>query len=328
MLSTTRQEDAKRSAADNGMLSAICKAAADPLRLDVMRVLSNDSFGVQELAAIFSMAQPGMSHHLKILATSGLLVTRRQGNSIFYRRALLKGDAELDEFQTSLFQVIDSLPLAKEFTAKISRIYAERAERSRHYFEKNAAKFEEQQGLLCEVGQYLPNLTEILDLLDLPADAKVMEVGPGQGVVLKELAARFKKLVALDNSEEMLSLAKAKVWAKDGIEFVHGSLESFDAKGKRFDAILLNMVLHHMPSPVQALQKLRALVAPGRYLLIADLCSHNQEWTKDSCGDVWLGFDPQDLKDWALNAGFAEDQSLYLGLKNGFQIQLKLFHAI
>src|SRR4051812_32595799 len=83
-------------------LAAMCKAAAEPLRLDIMRVLSKDSFGVQELASILSVPQPGMSHHLKILFKSGLLVTRRQGNSIFYRRALLKGESDLNTFQASL----------------------------------------------------------------------------------------------------------------------------------------------------------------------------------------------------------------------------------
>lgn len=333
MATIARTNDLRRpeSLPAGGLLATICKAAADPLRLDIMRVLSKDSFGVQELATIFSMPQPGMSHHLKVLAKSGLLATRRQGNSIFYRRALRRSEGELHEFQASLFATIDTLPLADEYQIKIDRIYAERSSQSRSYFERNADKFEENQGMLCELSQYLPNLKEFLDLMELPRASRVMEVGPGQGLLLKELASRFDELVALDSSEEMLALTKGKVPLKDRITFIQSSLESYEPKGasdKGFDAVVLNMVLHHTSSPTQALQKLRRIVRPDRYLLIADLCSHNQEWTRASCGDVWLGFDPQDLKDWALSAGFAEDQSSYLGLKNGFQIQLKLFHAI
>ncbi len=37
-------------------LAAFCKAAGEPLRLNILRALSNDSFGVLELAHIF--AQP------------------------------------------------------------------------------------------------------------------------------------------------------------------------------------------------------------------------------------------------------------------------------
>ena len=73
-------------------LAALCKAGGDPLRLNVLRALANDSFGVLELAQIFAIGQSGMSHHLKVLAQAGLVATRREGNAVFYRRALPHGE--------------------------------------------------------------------------------------------------------------------------------------------------------------------------------------------------------------------------------------------
>ncbi len=320
---TTPEIPRKRS------LVSLCKAAADPLRLDILRVLSKDSFGVQELAGIFSVPQPGMSHHLKILFQGGLVVTRRQGNSIFYRRTLLKGEGGLDAFQTVLYQTIDASAINDEYVRKIAAVYKERSHRSRIYFEKNVDRFEENQGMLCEVSQYISNLKELLDLMELPKNSRAMEVGPGQGILLEELTKRFGKLVALDDSAEMLDFTKAKVTGKSAkIEFVNSSLEAYSAGTLTFDAVVLNMVMHHMSSPSRAFQKLGQIVSAKGYLLIADLCSHNQEWARESCGDVWLGFDPQDLSDWAKQTGFKEEQSSYLGLKNGFQIQLKLFSKV
>jgi ArsR family transcriptional regulator len=307
-------------------IAGLCKAASDPLRIDIVRVLSKESFGVQELARIVGIPQPGMSHHLKILARSGLLEARRQGNSIFYRRALLRGNDPLTQLRASVYQTIDALPLAETFGQRMSAVYQERSQQSRDFFARNAGRFAEQQGMLCELDQYLPNMCELLDLMALPATARVMEVGPGKGELLDQLAHRYAHLVALDNSGEMLELARNQAEGKNRkIHFVHASLEDYPIDTVRFDAVVINMVLHHMSSPQRAMRKLGQLVQAGGYLLVADLCSHNQEWTRESCGDVWLGFDPEELEEWAAHAGFTARQSLYLGLKNGFQIQLRLF---
>src|SRR3546814_13076933 len=63
-------------------LAALCKAGGDALRLNVLRALASDSFGVLELAQIFAIGQSGMSHHLKVLTQAGLLATRRAGNAV------------------------------------------------------------------------------------------------------------------------------------------------------------------------------------------------------------------------------------------------------
>ena len=307
-------------------LSSFCKAAGDPLRLDILTVLRRDSFGVQELAKIFSMPQPGMSHHLKILATAGLVVTRREGNSIFYRRALVRSETKFSLLQNSLFATLDALPLQESYGEKIEAIYQERARQSRLYFEKNSARFSENQGMLCDVSQYMGGLRELLDLANLPKSSLVLEVGPGQGLLLEELNQRFDNLIALDNSTEMLDLARQRFANQDQRpKFIVDSFENYRGlKDRALDAIVLNMVLHHMPSPTNVFRKFKDLVRQNGYLLIAELCAHDQAWTRESCGDLWLGFDPVEIEEWATNAGFQQRQSLYLSLKNGFQIQLTL----
>ena len=96
------------------LLSALCKAAGDGLRLNVLRALSNDSFGVLELAQIFAIGQSGMSHHLKVLAQAGLVATRREGNAIFYRRALAHTESAGGTLHAALLQEVDSLLLPAE----------------------------------------------------------------------------------------------------------------------------------------------------------------------------------------------------------------------
>jgi ArsR family transcriptional regulator len=50
--------------------------------------LQQNAYGVLELCQIFDIRQSAMSHHLKILANAGLVATRREGTTIFYRRNL------------------------------------------------------------------------------------------------------------------------------------------------------------------------------------------------------------------------------------------------
>ena len=44
---------------------------------------------------------------------------------------------------------------------------------------------------------------------------------------------------------------------------------------------------------------------------MCDLSHHNQEWSKESCGDLWLGFETQEITTWAERAGFQEIKSAY-----------------
>jgi hypothetical protein len=74
-----------------------------------------------------------------------------------------------------------------------------------------------------------------------------------------------------------------------------------------------------------ALKQLALRVKPGGSLLITELCSHNQRWAREACGDLWLGFEQDDLARWAAAAGLDNGESLYVGLRNGFQIQVRHF---
>jgi len=59
--------------------------------------------------------------------------------------------------------------------------------------------------------------------------------------------------------------------------------------------------------------------------VVCDLLHHDQSWTRESCGDLWLGFETTELKNWAASAGLEDIESLYIGLRNGFQVQLRKF---
>ena len=308
-------------------LTDLNKALGDSLRLQILRLLKSESFGVLELCRILGIRQSALSHHLKILSNAQLVSTRREGNSIFYRRAFLSGDDYYREIKESVFDQVDLLPLARSAEKKISQIQLERAQQSLSFFNKNADKFKEQQGLIVAHDDYGSILHDVIDSLGLNDKATVLEVGPGEGLLLTELAAKFKKLIALDNSKEMLEKSKEAI-AKgkfNGVQFILGDTTVARKKDVLSDLIIFDMVLHHISSPTKTFKDSSALLNKNGYLLIVDLSTHDQDWVRESCGDLWLGFDETDLNHWAQKAGLVTGQSSYLGLRNGFQIQIRVF---
>lgn len=308
-------------------LAATLKAAGDPLRLEILRLLARDSFGVMELSRIFAIKQSGMSHHLKVLANVGLVATRREGNSIFYRRALPGADSPFRQLLESLFHTLDQKPLAAEYHDLLKAIQRERASASQAFFSDNATKFRAQQDLIASHSVYAEAVTEMLANTPLPQHQTALEVGPGEGEFLSVLSSRFQRVIALDNSESMLD--KARVFSAEqqlgNVEFIHGDTETAVQQALQADCVVINMVLHHVPSPAHLFDDISQLLNKEGCLLVADLCHHDQQWARDACGDVWLGFEPDDFSSWAHHAGLKEGQSQYMALRNGFQIQVRQF---
>jgi ArsR family transcriptional regulator, virulence genes transcriptional regulator len=65
--------------------AAVAKALADAKRLCVLRCLGEGELSVHELSERVGCQVPNMSQHLAVLRNSGLVLTRRDGNNIYYR---------------------------------------------------------------------------------------------------------------------------------------------------------------------------------------------------------------------------------------------------
>ena len=278
------------------------------------------------------MPQPGMSHHLKILARAGLLATRREGNSIFYHRYL--DDSMPKEFCLALFKTLDSSPMASAVQLKVKQVQEDRTRKAADFFTKHADKFKKNQDLIAEFSHYKSSLDEFLDQISVPEAAQVIELGPGESPLLSMLTERFDHVFAIDNTALMLEKAKDALVKKNQTKatFLFGDIETATTKlppsefvQAHTDLIILNMVLHHLASPSVFFKTATQQLADRGHLLIVDLCQHHQDWARDICGDMWLGFNPTDIDKWAQDAGLTVGRSTYLSLKNGFQVQVRLF---
>ncbi len=118
--------------------------------------------------------------------------------------------------------------------------------------------------------------TDFLEVVGGSRLERVLDVGTGTALIPIELCKRRPALsvVALDLAEHMLNRARENV-ARAGL---HGRivLELRDAKESSlpagsFDAVVSNSIVHHIPSPGEAVAEMWRLVAPGGTLFVRDL---------------------------------------------------------
>jgi ArsR family transcriptional regulator len=295
--------------------------------MQILKVLQQNAYGVLEMCQVFDIRQPAMSHHLKILANAGLVATRREGTTIFYRRNEMHPDTDLQALQYSLFHAIDEAALDPNLRNRLAEINGTRAAASVAFFNQNAVRFEENQDLIASWSDYGDSVESFLPD-NTVGNQSALEIGPGYGQFLSRLSAGFDRVTALDNSAEMLEQCRSRSAAQSltNVSFMLGDTDSAISYGVKADFISLNMVLHHNPTPAEIIADCAQLLNKNGTLLITELCAHDQEWVKEACGDLWLGFEPEALSQWCFAANLAEGNSQYLTQRNGFRIQLRQFN--
>jgi len=92
----------------------ISKTLAHPLRLAILHSLRDGEKTVNELAEMFGAHQSNLSQHLALLRQRGIVKTRKQGSSIFYRTANPKINQACDMMREVLLdQLNEKQELAK-----------------------------------------------------------------------------------------------------------------------------------------------------------------------------------------------------------------------
>jgi ArsR family transcriptional regulator len=65
----------------------ICQTMANPKRLQIVDLLKKEELSVGELVRAMGIPKANVSQHLSIMRQKGLIISRREGTTIFYRLA-------------------------------------------------------------------------------------------------------------------------------------------------------------------------------------------------------------------------------------------------
>ena len=185
-----------------------------------------------------------------------------------------------------------------------SQHYTQAENEVKDYFNRVAPQYNEQRSK-C----YGNAMREIIfNHAKIEPNDVVADIGAGTGDLALELAKRAKHVTAVDNSPQMLSVAKEQA-AKEGltnIEFLEGEAAALPLTAKSVDKVFANMLLHHVDDPLQVLQEMYRILKPGGQVVITDVEEHQHTWLRQEKSDLWLGFNREELAGWLKEAGFKD----------------------
>lgn len=275
------------------------RALSDPTRLRILALLAQSELSVNELQEITRMGQSRISTHLGLLQESELLESRREGKRSFYKINPNCGEVGR-EFIDLAVRGAKELSDYSADVLNLKRALQRRTQEAEVYFNHVAGRFDRSYGPGRSWQAFGHLLLRILPPL------VIADLGSGEGLMSELLARRAKKVIAVDNSEKMVTFGanKAKKNKLKNLEFRLGDLEQPPIEPESVDLAILSQALHHAANPARAIKSAHAIVRPGGQIMILDLLQHNFEQARTLHGDCWLGFAESDLHHWLEEAGF------------------------
>lgn len=274
-------------------------ALADPIRGRILLALERQELTVRELQGALQLPQSTVSRHLKVLADHGLVVTRSEGTSNWYRMPARELDPAVGRLWLAVRDDLAGSASAQRDGERLRRILSERRVASQRFFASAAGQWDR---LRRELFGDRIELTALLGLLD--QRWTVGDFGCGTGTVTAALAPFVHRILAVDESAEMLQSARHRARDFPNVELLTGTLEEPPVLPGSLDAGLLVLVLHHATDPLRVLTGVGQTLKPGGKLLIVDMLPHEHGEYRDQMGHQWLGFQEPELRGWLEEAGF------------------------
>lgn len=226
------------------------KALADPVRARLVALCGLAECSVSELTQVTGQSQPRISQQLKQLCAAHLLERFKDGHFVYYR---VPGEGDGAAMRRSLLALLpDDEPrfekdvnTLREIRSQGGRVVAPVSDRDRSLY------------------RALVELTVAAPLGDL------LDIGCGQGRILKLLASRAQRAVGVDIDSDARRRARAELLLAGTANTTlrQGDMMSLPFADQEFDTIILDDVLRDAPDPAAVIQEATRLLSPGGRML-------------------------------------------------------------
>lgn len=273
----------------------------DPVRWRLLRALARERLNVSELTRILSVAQSGVSRHLRLLKDGGLVNEERRGGWTWYvlPTAPPEGLATLWE---GLRARLGSADDAEGDDGRLAEVLRERAEQGEGWTALPAHVLEPGRSWAAwaqALGRLLPPL-------------EVVHLGCGTGALTREVARWAGRVVAVDDDPRALVEARAHPRREAPsprearVRFLRSPLTRVSLPDAGFHLALLAQSLGPVEHPETALAEAARLVRPGGTVLVLDLLPHREAWVRARLGHLRQGVAPARLAAWLAGAGLSD----------------------
>lgn len=138
--------------------------------------------------------------------------------------------------------------------------------------EEEVLNYDRKMATIRNIAEEAKNMCE---LIDIQPDDEILEIGCGTGEFSIELSKHCKQVTALDISQRMLDFAEKKVKSRqrENIRFSKAGFLTFDSGETKYDAVVTQLVLHHLPDfwKLIALKNIHSMLKEGGKFFLKDV---------------------------------------------------------
>ncbi|WP_414552631.1 class I SAM-dependent methyltransferase [Anabaena sp. CCY 0017] len=119
----------------------------------------------------------------------------------------------------------------------------------------------------------------LLEYVDLPKRANILDMGCGTGRLLERLATKFPDIcgTGLDLSSNMLRIARQSDRHHPRLIYIEGQAESLPFAEGQFEAVFSTISFLHYLEPQKVLSEVARVLSPGGRFYLVDITTKKEE---------------------------------------------------
>lgn len=252
-------------------LTDLLRVLQDPTRLRLLWVLRRGELSVGEVVQVTGLSQPRISRHLKVLCDARVVRRTPDQNEVYYRAAIEHDHRDL--VATVLSSLSENDPVIARDRQRLTAILDSRQARARALLARLGVR-PLGAGDQSEVGAAIDGL--LARRLPRTANGEplgdMLDVGTGTGSMLRLLASRARRTIAVDLSRDMRLIARATVLSLGLVNCTvrQGDMYDLEFPDGRFDLVTMDRVLGTADDPTAALGEAARVMNDEAHLLVVE----------------------------------------------------------